>query len=150
MCIRDSCEFEAVAPFFPIAPVEPAELARYAGRDGLVLAPLLERAVRIAPERRAEALELLRPLVADMDDERLTLVAPALRWLSRRGRGTNDPRAWRLWMAELDTSGGLAGELGTGPEPLDLPADPPAGLAPRPALELPDPAAEPTDGEDGP
>ncbi|MEM7305730.1 MAG: hypothetical protein AAF682_03625 [Planctomycetota bacterium] len=88
------------APFLPLAPVEPAELVRYVGARSVFLPPLLERAVRIAPERREEALDLLTPHVielAERDPERVEMISPALRWLARTGRPGNLPVAWAAW-----------------------------------------------------
>jgi len=119
------CERERLAPFLPLAEVEPAELASYAAGEEVWMAPLIERTVRVAEERRLEALALLEPLVerwSSEDPERLEHVAPALRWLAR----VSDPGAdWiAVLRSELATSAGSA----SSPERprLDLPADRPA------------------------
>lgn len=108
-----------LAPFLPVAPVEPAELVDYIQREVVNLPPLVERAVRIDPARRGEALDLLAPLVQELartDPERLARVAPALRWLARTGRPGADPEAWVEWFALR----AARGEPGT-PEGLELP-----------------------------
>jgi hypothetical protein len=60
----------------------------------------MERAVRITPERRAEALDRLTPVVERLSIVELELLVPALRWLSRVTRPGGDPEAWRLWLRE--------------------------------------------------
>ena len=100
-------ERTVLASFLPRAPVEPAELVRYAARPEAVhMPPLIERTVRIDPERREEALDLLAPLVADLaeaDPERLETIAPALRWLSRSVYPGTHPQAWADWFAARRT-----------------------------------------------
>jgi len=96
-----AAERTRLAPFLPPAPVEPAELARYLAGDELYLPALIERAVRIAPERREEALDALTPVVLRLEQERparLESAAPALRWLARTGR-QDTPAAWAAWFA---------------------------------------------------
>ena len=79
---------------------EPAELARYASGATPWLPALLERAVRVAPERRGEALDLLAPLVETSTPAQIERLAPALRWLS----GASDPEAghlgWKSWFRD--------------------------------------------------
>lgn len=89
-----------LAPVLPTAPVEPAELARYADLpDGKWLA-LLERTVRIHPDRREEALDLLTPVIRRQSDEQLTRLVPTLRWLAPTGQPGRDPVRWRAWLEE--------------------------------------------------
>jgi len=87
-----------LAPFLPNLPVEPQELVAYAQRDELAMPPLLERTVRIAPERREEALDLLTAEVEGMTAEQIARLVPTLRWLSRTGLPGRDPLAWRAWL----------------------------------------------------
>lgn len=87
-----------LAPFLPNQPVEPEELVAYAQRDDLAAPPLLERTVRIAPERREEALDLLTGPVESMSAEQIARLVPTLRWLSRTGLPGQDPLAWRTWL----------------------------------------------------
>lgn len=92
-----SLERTYVASYFPRAAVEPAEFLSYLQRDTIALPPLLERAVRIAPERREEALDGLLPvarLLAHTRPQRFEEAAPALRWLARTGAPGVDPQAW--------------------------------------------------------
>jgi hypothetical protein len=93
------CEAVRLAPWLPQAPVEPAELASYVQRTSFSTAAMLERAVRIEPARRAEALELLSEpaLRYRLDLHRL---APALRWLSGFRGPMGDGERWREWLAE--------------------------------------------------
>lgn len=120
-----ACEVDVLAPFLPTAPVEPAELARYLERPGFGLPAALERTVRIAPERRDEALAACAPVIARMNRLDLERAAPCLRWLSGdRERGA-DPDRWRAWAFERTR--------GSEPAPvLDLPEErrdtaPPSG-----------------------
>lgn len=95
--VVEPCEVDVLAPFLPNAPVEPAELARYLDRPGFGLPAALERAVRIAPDRRDEALDLVAPVLARMNRMDLARATPCLRWLSGdRERGAN-PDSWRAW-----------------------------------------------------
>lgn len=116
-----AAEFEAPAIFLPTAPVEPEEFVRYATGEVVNLPPLLERAVRIEPARRREALEALAARLHEIEDERLIELLPALRWLARQGRDHTDPATWRDFLAGLDRYWELA------PEETDL--DLPRGLA---------------------
>ena len=93
-----SLERVDLAAFLPNAAIEPAELARFAAREEFALAPLLERTVRIVPERRGEALDLLAPLVERMTAEELERLVPVLRWLSGVATPVRDPLAWREWI----------------------------------------------------
>jgi hypothetical protein len=97
-----ACETVRVARFLPGAAVAPEELVSYLARDEIFLPALLERAVRIAPERRDEALSLLEPAVARLAaerPERVAEAAPAFRWLA--GGAAVDPgrdvAAWAAW-----------------------------------------------------
>ena len=92
------CEAVRLAPWLPQAPVEPQELASYAQRTSFSTAAMLERAVRIDPARRAEALQLLGEpeLRYRLDLHRL---APALRWLSGFRGPLGDGELWREWLA---------------------------------------------------
>ncbi len=93
-------QVERLAAVLPTAPVEPSELARYASGGTPWLPALLERALRVAPERRGEALDLLAPLVETSTPAQLERLAPALRWLS----GESDPVAghlgWKSWFRD--------------------------------------------------
>ena len=80
------CERVSIAPYFPQEPLEPSVLLEYIAGEEIHGPPLIERTVRIDDARREEALELLAPLVEDLerdDPERLAEIAPALRWLAR-------------------------------------------------------------------
>jgi len=97
-----SSELELVrlASHLPTAAVEPAELERYVRQGRIYVPALLERAVRIPPRGRAEALDLLTPEVARMSLIELELLVPALRWLARTSRPGGDPEGWRSWLEE--------------------------------------------------
>lgn len=91
------CEVVRLASFLPSAAVEPSELARYVSVSRIRRAALVERAVRIAPSRRNEALDLLAPIVVELDRVRIEEIVPALRWLGGNVRFGADPQAWRTW-----------------------------------------------------
>lgn len=89
-----------LAPILPTAPVEPSELARYAELPDGAWLPLLERTVRIRPERREEALDLLTPVVRRQSDEQLRRLVATLRWLAPTGQPGRDPARWRAWLED--------------------------------------------------
>jgi hypothetical protein len=91
------CSVQRLAPFLPTGPVEPEELLRYLGGQRVATPALLERAVRIPPERREEALELLSAAALDMTRPELERALPALRWLSGQRHLGADVDAWRRW-----------------------------------------------------
>jgi hypothetical protein len=111
-----SLELVHLAPFLPPEPVEPDELLRYVQQRRVALPPLMERAVRIPPERWNETLARFSPVADRLSDKRLTFVAPALRWLSRSALLGADPRGWRVALASVE----LPGE--TQRDGLDLPS----------------------------
>jgi len=123
----EPCEVVRLAPFLPTAPVEPAELVRYLQDEQELFVPaLMERAVRIAPERRGEALDLLAPVVTRMagdDPERLTTAAPALRWLARSRDAGGDPVAWSAWFAGRTAKREAVQDAAEPEGGLDLPND---------------------------
>ncbi|MCE9594947.1 MAG: hypothetical protein K8S98_12225 [Planctomycetes bacterium] len=98
------CEVRELANFLPTDPVEPAELARHLEKPGFGLPAAIERAVRIAPERRGEALELCTPVLARMNRVDLERAAPCLRWLSGDLERGGDPDQWRAWAVEREKS----------------------------------------------
>jgi len=111
-----------LAYFLPTAPVDPEELSSYVQRAEVSLAPILERTVRVLPERREEALDLLAPLVEAWTAEQIERVVPTLRWLSRVNFPGLDPLLWREWLrnrtrVRLDLAREQAGPDGA----LDLP-----------------------------
>ena len=87
-----------LAAFLPNEPVEPSELVRYLEAGGDFTAATLERAVRIAPERRGEALDLLAQAAQRMPRQELERALPALRWLSGNRHLGADVEAWRRWL----------------------------------------------------
>ncbi len=94
----EALELVRLAEFLPTTTVEPEEVARYVALGRIYQPALMERVVRVAPERRDEALDELSPLVAGMGLIELELLVPGLRWLSRTTRPGGDPEAWRRWM----------------------------------------------------
>ncbi len=112
----EACEVVRLAPFLPSAAIDPAELVSYVRGNSFRIEALLERAVRIAPARRREALDALTPVALGLDRVRLTAIAPALRWLSGNARFGADAETWRSWFEAR------AAELASGARPLlDLP-----------------------------
>jgi hypothetical protein len=104
----EAAERTRLAPFLPTAVVEPGEVALYLERAEIFLPALIERAVRVTPEQREEALDLLTPVVLRLereDPERLQLAAPALRWLARSGRQGGAPAAWGAWFEARRAAG---------------------------------------------
>ena len=118
-------EADYLASFLSAQAVEPEVLVEYLRREEIHLPPLLERTVRIAPGRRDEALAALLPVLRDpatAEEERMAMIAPALRWLSGSTEPGVDPRAWiRYLEAHLAPSS-------------------PEGEGRRPVLDLPDTA----------
>ena len=95
------CERTFLASFLSATPVEPAALVEYLQRDELYLPPLLERTVRIAPGRRAEALDALLPVLRDprnADELRMAKILPALRWLAGTGEPGADAESWIAYL----------------------------------------------------
>lgn len=86
------------APFLPTDPVDPAELVRYVSQPTISLPATMERAVRIPPERRLEALDLLEPAVERFTADEVERIVPALRWLARTSAPGGDPLAWKEWL----------------------------------------------------
>jgi hypothetical protein len=113
------CDQTRLASFLPTDPVEPQVLIDYLRREEIYLPPLMERAVRIPPERRREALALLLPMLEATEegaDQRMVRITPALRWLA----GTKEPgvraEAWARHIRRL------LRQRGDG-DNLDLPGD---------------------------
>jgi len=94
----DPCETVRLAPWLPAGDVEPAELARTLAQPRFSTPAMLERAVRIPRERRAEALDLATPVLLSMDRFALARAVPALRWLAGRTDLGADAAAWRRWI----------------------------------------------------
>ena len=92
------CSVVRLAAFLPSAEVEPAELLRYLEEDAFSTPAMLERAVRIDSDRRAEALDLLTPYVLASAPPEIERAVPALRWLSGRRELGGDPLAWQSWL----------------------------------------------------
>lgn len=118
----ETCEVVRLASFLPPEPLGPEPLLEYVCRSRIASAPLMERAVRIPPERWDETLDRLAGLSESFSDERLTAIAPALRWLARSPRLGADPRAWRAALARGFARGA--------PPALDLPDDALEGAQP--------------------
>lgn len=96
-----SCEVVRIPDYFPKQPLDPEVLVEYVKREDLNLPALLERCVRIPASRWTETLEMLAPVVQTMEDQRVSDIAPALRWLSRSARVGGDARTWRAGLASL-------------------------------------------------
>ena len=115
--VAAGCEIVRLDPRLPSSAVEPAEFARYVERGAPSLPALLERAGRLAPERREEALELAAPALLRYIPEELERIAPALRWLSGLDEPPVDARGWKAW---LEARGARAGDPAR--PKLDLPS----------------------------
>ena len=92
-------------------PVPPEELLRYALGEEVWAAALLERAVRISPERYAEALDLLGAREAELSPSRFEDLLPSLAWLTGSSVMSASGEEWRGWlkgrMLEQDRAEGL-------------------------------------------
>jgi hypothetical protein len=113
-------------PRLPRAAIEPAELVEYVRRGAPSMPALLERTVRVAPERRDEALDLLTPALLERPLVEIGRAGAVLRWLSGQrvddGFGEDGPH-WREWLLAREQrrrEGSIDG-AGDGPSPLHLP-----------------------------
>ncbi len=112
-----------LAGYLPTGALPPEELVRYVDAGDVRPPALLERAVRIPPELREDALDALEPLVARLPLPELSELVPALRWLSGTSAPGGDPEAWRAWMARRASAGDAStSSAGPGPGSLDLPS----------------------------
>ncbi len=93
----EPCEACSLARFLPTGAVEPAELVHCLSSPGFSLPAAIERTVRIVPDRRAEALDLLEPVIDHMARVDLERAVPCLRWLSGDRDLGGDPDLWRRW-----------------------------------------------------
>lgn len=93
------CEVVRLDPRLPSGPIEPAELLDYVARGGEWTAALLERAVRIEPARRDEALDLLAEHLVRRPDAEIKHALPALRWLACARDASEDEALWRARLA---------------------------------------------------
>ena len=82
----------------PTQAVEPAELYRYSVERKLRKEGLLERAVRIAPSRYAEALDLLARKESSFSPARIEELVPALSWLTGGSVMQATAPDWREWL----------------------------------------------------
>ncbi len=94
-----AAEVVRLAAFLPTTTVAPEELVDYIETGEVHLLPLMERAVRIAPSSRDEAVDLLAPLVAGLAEPEAREIVPALRWLTDIAEPGGDPTAWKAWFA---------------------------------------------------
>ena len=107
------CERQRLAGYLPRASLPPEELLSYIARERIHLPALLERTVRIAPERRLETLGALEPVLEELRRERpehFVGLAPALAWITRR---TDPVGGWspalRAQLAQRELRRGGAG-----------------------------------------
>ncbi len=99
------CEVLRLDPRLPSGEVEPEEFVRYVERGAPSLPALLERAARLAPARRDEALRRATPALLRYIDPELERVAPALRWLTGLDEPPTDAREWRTWLESRERRG---------------------------------------------
>ncbi len=99
-----------LAAFLSPDPVQPTELLRYLREERVNGPALMERAVRILPERRAETLDLLSPMVEEMSVLTLGLLVGPLRWLAGTSVPGGDAEAWRRWLVARSRAGSPGGE----------------------------------------
>lgn len=91
-------EYVGLASFLPTSSIEPQELAHYLGRPEPSLAPIMERAVRILPGQREEALTMLLPLLDRATDAEFQRMSPALNWLAPDGPPVAGRETWARWI----------------------------------------------------
>lgn len=96
-----------LAAFLPASTVEPAAAGEFLARegvfereDGRFLPPLLERVVRLRRSDRSAAFESLASRASAWNDEQLSRVIPALRWLTDADVPASRPAAWRQLLAD--------------------------------------------------
>lgn len=96
-----------LAAFLPASTVAPAAAAEFLARegvfereDGSFLPPLLERVVRLRRSDRSAAFESLASQASAWNDEQLSRVIPALRWLTDADVPASRPAAWRQLLAD--------------------------------------------------
>lgn len=89
-----------LAGWVPATLVDPAELVRLVDRGGAPLTAILERTVRIAPDRRDEALDGLSAVLEMKPVDTAEQVVPAVRWLVGAQRFGRDGAMWRDWLFE--------------------------------------------------
>lgn len=120
------CEVLRLDPRLPTGEVTPDEFAAYVARGAPSLPALLERAARLAPERREEALDAATaPFLLLVPDE-LERLAPALRFLTLLEDPPPDARGWRAWLEAR-----RATRTRPGRPKLDLPGATGQALRPR-------------------
>lgn len=113
-----------LASFLPATAVEPSELLRYVLDERVRRPALMERAVRIAPARRAEALDLVAGRLDELSVVTLGELVPALRWLSGTDGPGGDPEEWHDWLAARAKRRAAAAESGGRSGPLSIPRPP--------------------------
>ncbi|MGK0216670.1 MAG: hypothetical protein ACI9HE_000142 [Planctomycetota bacterium] len=94
----DALEYVALATYLPNGSVEPAELVRYLQQPKRSREAAMERALRILPHRRGEALALLEPLLGRATDEEFSGLAPILTWLAPLGPELSGREVWLSWI----------------------------------------------------
>ncbi len=99
-----------LAGWVPGSLVEPSELSGLVGRGDAPLPAILERAVRIAPDRRDEALDRLGKVVQTLPIESFEAVVPAVRWIVGTNQFGRDEKRWRDWLIERYETRAAAGE----------------------------------------
>ena len=82
----------------PAGLVEPLELVELAERGNAPLPAILERAIRIAPSRRAETLDRLGKAARTMPIESFRVLVPAIRWIVGTNEFGRDEGRWRDWL----------------------------------------------------
>ena len=84
----------------PSTLVDPNELLNRVREGDAATGELMNLAVRIAPERREEAVRLLEPELEALGLEAIERLAPALRWIAGESYLGGDPSAWRAWLRQ--------------------------------------------------
>lgn len=100
-----------IAGWIPTGLIEPARLTALVEEGRGNTEVLLECAIRIEPERRAEALDGLGRAVQTLPDEALRPIVPAARWLLGVDGFGRDERAWKQLLVERYERRLAAGEI---------------------------------------
>ena len=107
----EPCVLVRLSRELPTGPVEPQEMIRYALGGEVHRAALLERAVRIPPERYEETLDLLSARQREFSPSMMKELVPALAWLTGSSGIEAAGEDWRAWLLARSAPGVGGGGL---------------------------------------
>ncbi len=99
-----------LAGWVPTSLVEPSDLVELMQRGDAPLPAILERAVRISPARRPEALDRLGKAVRTLPISTFHSMVPALRWIVGTNQFGRDEKRWRDWLIARYETRAAAGQ----------------------------------------